>query len=584
MNLLFEYPAAFAALGAVPVLLAIYLLRNRFRPFYVSGLMLWDVQRRHKQGGLNLDKLQTPLLFALELLTLTLLALAATGPLLRTGSDVRRLVVVLDDSFSMLAGQDGDSRKTAQNELMRTLRQSAPFRVTLIRAGTQPAVIAADLTTTTAVSSALGQWSCRSPSADLGKAVALAGEIAENRSRVLIISDRAAEGHGKGGRFEYWAVGRPLENAGFIHAERTGDRCILVVANYGGQARTVTLAIDAVNGGERLYEKQVEIAPSEPYRMIFEAPSGAGIAASIDDDALATDNRVVLLPPQVRRVRTAVDIAEPRLAESVEKALEAMPEVRRESLAVDLLVTDKAPASDASGGGRPWVLQIVAEPNAAAFVGPFILDRNHPLTEGLDLQGVIWSAPSGQAMQSVPIISAGNTGLLQAVQDSNGSYYLRLYFSHNLSTLQQSTNWPVLFYNLVQWRQRSLPGLERTNWRLGAQVRFETPRDTRTLQIESPDGKRLTQDNPSRQVVVDADQAGVYQVTADGDRQSFAVNALSADESDLRACETIRHQAADQAQMFWWEYRRYDKMLLLAAAILLAVHGYAVYAQSKGGA
>jgi hypothetical protein len=583
MNILFEYPAAFAALGAIPVLLAIYLLRNRFRPYYVSGLMLWDVQRRHKQGGLNLDRLQTPLLLALELPVLTLLALAATGPLLRTGSEVRRMVVVLDDSFSMLAGQDEDYRKTALDELMLTLRQSEPFSVTLIRAGTQPVVIAADMTTLAEVSSALGQWSCTSVGADLDKAVALASEMADERARVLILSDHLPEGHRQGSRFEYRAVGRPLDNAGFIHAERTGDRCILVIANYSVQRRTVTLVIDALEGG-RLYEQRVEILPSEPYRMIFESPAGSDIAAEIDADALAADNRVVLLSTPVRQVRTVLDLSEPRLSESVYRVLEALPAVRMGSGPADLLITDKSIASDAGAGLRPWILEFVAEPNAAAFVGPFIVDRNHPLTEGLDLQGVIWSAPSGYAMQSVPIVSAGNTGLLESRQDRSGTLHLRLFFNHNLSTLQQSTNWPVLFYNLVQWRQRSLPGIERANWRLGSQVRFEAPPDTRSLRILYPDGKRVSQDGPVGQVIVEAEQAGVYQVIADGNRQVFAVNALSADESDLRACQTVRRPAADQGQLFWWEYRRYDKLLLLAAAILLALHGVAVYAQSKGRA
>jgi len=583
MNILFEYPAAFAALGAMPVLLAIYLLRNRFRPFYVSGLMLWDVQRRHKQGGLNLDRLQTPLLFALELLALMLLALAATGPLLRTGSDVRRMVIVLDDSFSMQAGGSATSLQTGRDELLRYLRLSEPFNVTLIRAGAEPEVTGADLTGMTDVSSALAQWTGRSPAADLDKAVALAGEIADERARVLIISDHVRENLQQGQTLEHWAVGRPLDNAGFIHAERTGDRCILVIGNYSTRARTVTLAVDAQAGGDRLLERQMEIAPDEPYRMIFEAPSGADIVATLEDDALAADNRVVLLASKDRPVRVATDIASPRLAESVDRVLEAVPAVRRQGLPADLLITDSVLPVETGGQGFGWTLEIIAEPNVLTFGGPFIVDRNHPLAEGLDLQGVIWSAPSGRAMRTVPIVSAGNTGLLEARQDRDGTCHVRLYYDHALSTLDRSLNWPVLFYNLVQWRRQSLPGLERANWRLGSQVRFESPHGTERLQVVFPDGRQIAQDD-AQQAVVEADQAGVYQVLADGDRTLFAVNALSADESDLRGCRTVRQQAADQAQLFWWEYRRYDKLLLLAAAILLALHGLAVYAQSKGGA
>ena len=48
---LFTYPLAFAGLAAVPVLVAIYLLRNRYRRRPVSSLMLWEDPRHSAEGG-----------------------------------------------------------------------------------------------------------------------------------------------------------------------------------------------------------------------------------------------------------------------------------------------------------------------------------------------------------------------------------------------------------------------------------------------------------------------------------------------------------------------------------------------------
>ena len=220
MNILFAYPFAFAALAALPVLLAIYLLRNRFRQVYVSSLMLWGIQRRHKQGGLNLDRLQTPLLFLLEFLVLLLLAAAAVGPLLRSKSDTRRLVIVLDDSFSMLAKTDTSCRQRAQDELKRYLKSSRPFQAAFIRAGIQPVVLADKVDNMAAATSALDQWQCMSPLADLDKALAMAGQIADGKARILIISDHFLEGIAKDTLFESWSFGEPLDNTGFLHADR----------------------------------------------------------------------------------------------------------------------------------------------------------------------------------------------------------------------------------------------------------------------------------------------------------------------------------------------------------------------------
>ena len=585
MNILFEFPFAFAALMALPVLLAIYLLRNRFRRFYVSSLMLWAVQRRHKQGGLNLDRLQTPLLFLLELLILLLLAVAAAGPLLRSRSDTRRVVIVLDDSFSMQAKTDTNCRQSAVRELKRYLKSSRPFRATFIQAGSQPNVLAGEVDNMAEVSSVLDRWRCMSPMADLDKALVLAGEIADQKARILAISDHPLEEFERDSQFECWSFGKPLSNVGFLHAARTRadnqDRCILTIGNFSDTAKTVALTIQSLDGSMKLYDKQIDIPPSEPFQMIFESPTQVDLIASIDDDALDIDNRVILLRPDDKHVRVAVDLGPSHLSESIAKVLNVIPAAQQVTNLPHLRITDKAVAK--SSEMSPWTLQIQSDPNAAAFVGPFIVNRNHPLTEGLDLQGVIWSASKNHRFNSVPVVSAGNTSLLEDEQDRNNAHHLRLYLNYDISTLQQSPNWPIFFWNLIHWRQQLLPGLQQSNWRLGSQVNFEVPRNCSALQLLRPDGQKTNYENPVRKVVIQADMPGVYEIMADKDRHVFAVNALSADESDLRACRIGRSTNPDQAALFWWEYRTYDWVFLLTAAILFALHGYIIFSQSKGG-
>ena len=47
---------------------------NRFQRRVVSSLMLWQDQREARDGGLRVQRIQTPLLFFLEILALLLLA------------------------------------------------------------------------------------------------------------------------------------------------------------------------------------------------------------------------------------------------------------------------------------------------------------------------------------------------------------------------------------------------------------------------------------------------------------------------------------------------------------------------------
>lgn len=598
MNVLFGFPLAFAAFAALPILAAIYLLRNRFRDVYVSSLMLWTEQRRHRQGGLNWDRLQTPLLFVLELLTLLLLALAATGPLLRSKTEYRRLVIVLDDSFSMQAGTDTRVRDAAADALRRYLRTAAPFRATFLRAGVEPALLGQDLRTMAEASAALDGWQCLSPGADLDKAVAMAAAIGGAQSRILVITDRPFEGLEQESALEVWAMGQPLANAGFLAARRTlvdgRDRCLLTVGMFADQPKTLTLTVTSLDGAATVYENTIAVTPSEPFQVVFEPPSAMDLAAFIDEDALGVDNRVILLRPLDKPVRVAVDIGSAALKEAVLRALGAVAAVQLVTASPDVRITDgPLPASPdvritnglppASPDEACWTLAIVSDPNAVAFVGPFIADRTHPLTEGLELQGVIWSA--GQhPRRGTPILSAGNTPLLEEQQGALRSRHFRLNLDADRSTLTQSANWPILFWNLIHWRQQSLEGLRQSTYRQGERVVFEPSPQCQQVILVRPDGSRQVFERPVGTLTFDADRPGRYQLFADGRQHDVAVNALSAEESDLRDCRTDMRMPADQAMHFWQEYRPWDGILLLAAIMLLTLHRYVVFSQTRGGA
>ena len=132
------YPLALIALATVPALAAIYILRNRFRRKQVSSLVLWRFQVQSKAGGAKVHRLQLPLLFFLELLILLLLVVAATGPHWKLPQSQRPLIVVLDDSFSMRALNDGVSAQTrAKNFLEKLFRFQPPPNTRLILAGTE---------------------------------------------------------------------------------------------------------------------------------------------------------------------------------------------------------------------------------------------------------------------------------------------------------------------------------------------------------------------------------------------------------------------------------------------------------------
>lgn len=161
----FAYPWAFWALLALLALAAIYWLWSRFRRHPVSSLMLWAEQRQIREGGLRFHRLQTPLLFFLELLALLLLVAAAAGPKVPAGESLRPLLVILDDSYSMRAGESESPGNRAIAGLTDELRRGRYDRVQLILAGQSPQVLGSVSMADQAIA-LLKEWQCRAPTSN----------------------------------------------------------------------------------------------------------------------------------------------------------------------------------------------------------------------------------------------------------------------------------------------------------------------------------------------------------------------------------------------------------------------------------
>ncbi|HVR39687.1 MAG TPA: BatA domain-containing protein, partial [Thermoanaerobaculia bacterium] len=284
------------ALLAIPALVAIYLFQRRFRARDVSSLMLWEAIRQPSMGGRTREPLRLPLTFWLELLAIVLLALAATGPLIPQWSRKRPLVVVLDDSLSMRAGA-----RDRGAELLSTL---SPTRV--VFAGTTPQL---------AGEQPLREWTCGAPAADLDAAIGFATEVGGPSALILVITDHAPDRKLEKGRLEWRAFGKATPNLAFAAAARSGDRLLVEIASYSSKPERTTLTLST---GQRT---TIELAPRARYNAVF-AAKGVTIEARIDD-ATEFDNKVVLLDDERPRVDVRVEIADEKLRDSIDRAVDA---------------------------------------------------------------------------------------------------------------------------------------------------------------------------------------------------------------------------------------------------------------------
>ncbi|HLG15305.1 MAG TPA: BatA domain-containing protein [Blastocatellia bacterium] len=589
----FAFPLAFLGLLAVPALVAIYWLRSKHRRQTVSSLMLWLDQRQAKEGGLIIHRLQTPLLFFLELLSILLLILAAAGPmtLARTSGP---LVVVLDDSFSMLAGTTSRSnefirfpadspRARAAAAVEAELRSGRYKSVRLLLAGESPSLLGDATSDVDQALALLSRWKCFEPSANLDEAVAFAFTLAGSRGRVLVVTDHAPQQAPRDGRLEWRAFGKPGPNLAFVNATRSarddGERCLLEVANLSSSSATATLNVEAA-GSQEPARYGLTLRPNASERVILTLKPGAGrLAAWIGDDALAIDNRIVLLPRSVSSVRVAMQIKNERLRGLVEKALLAAKNASLVSSDPELLLTDD---EEVNIGAETWVVQIVSESNAQSYVGPFVINREHPLTEGLSLEGVVWAAGGTQGAAGAPVITAGNVALVTDVERAEGRHDLRVRFRPELSTLQDSPNWPVLIWNLLDWRASQAAGVREANVRLGSTAVARVGPRVERIELRPPDDHARSMAVRDRTLMVRAEAPGVYEIAAGGEKYAFASNAISRQESDVSRStsgdwgdwNSVAFEEVEQRSLAW--------AFLLGALLVLAVH-LAVASRSRLG-
>lgn len=538
----------------------------------MSSLLLWLDEKRRWDEGRRVHRLQTPLVFLLELTAILLLVLAAARPLIRFGEGARPLVIVLDDSFSMLAGGENSARGRATKAILTELEANRYAPLRFILAGERPQLLGEANGGLEQARGVLRNWRCGAPTAQLEATIAFAFELGGSRTRVLVITDRGPEQEIGDSRMQWWSFGEPLPNLAFVNATRSArdgeeDSVLLELANLSTHSTTTSLSMET--SGPPVGQS-LTLGPGESRRVTLAIKNKAApLHASIERDELGADNEVVLMPETGRTVRVELHLKDSRLRELVERAVRAAPQARVIADQADLVVSDgdfSLPESDA------WELRIFNEQGASSYLGPFIVDRAHPLTEGLSLGGTVWGAGKSP-LPGTPILMAGNVPLVTDVE-REGKHEIRLRLQPELSTLQQTPNWPILIWNLIAWRASVAPGLRQANLRLGGEAKLLVQSGVGTIGVIDP--ARQTRQLPVRDnsVAIKADAVGVYELTADQTKYAFAVNALSREESDLTQARSGRWGNWANAPSFQWEYRSIVWLLLLLALGILVIHGW----------
>ncbi len=530
---LLTYPLALLAAISLPTLVAIYYFRNRFRRYNVAGLFLWEHAARAREGGTVIRRMRASWLFILELIALIALVLAATDPRLPFRHANRSLVVVLDDSASMLAGKSGSRpRDRALVDIHKRIRAGRFKSIRFIQAGTAPTLLEVAKGIHWNDAELLTRWTCQSPASDLDGAIAMASEVTGRHARLLVVTDHAPPTPPKQGRVQWHAFGADLPNLGFINARRSQtagkDRLFLAMGNYTHNRIGITVPI--VEAGAAIKTARFELDAGKTASATLTLPPNTGaISVQLPGDALAIDNQIILLPEIHRHVGTRILIDDEALDADIRSAVNSTGLCDLHGPA-QLLITDNV---DTKTHPETWQLRLSIPESPKPYTGPFVVDFNHPITRGLSFDGIIWGASETNAPQGTPIVLAGNVPLLTTQAQPSGKRIFTLQINTSLSNIQATPTWPALIWNIVTLRSNALPGTPQINVASGTLVDLSLPANATVLTATTPSGAQQQIKAHAAHATLQPTEPGIYTLTTETLNTQIAVNLIAPEESNL---------------------------------------------------
>lgn len=583
-------PLGLAGLIALPLLLGIYLLRRRYRRQPVSALFLWNHALPPRLGGTRLHFSRLPWIFLLELLILSLLALAAADPLVGRRGAGRELLVVLDASIAMRApGTDGKpAMDAALSRLHREFRAESWRRIRVVEGRARPGV-RVDAGNALQAATQLAGFNANAPARDLAPALALANRLAGSADALLVITDRPPPQPLGDQRLRWVALGAAYPNLAIVDALRGpapdgAEICLVEIANFSDTRQDVELRMEyeanAPDDTATSRRQSFSLAPGGRRRArLTVANPGSVVRLRLEPaDVFDIDNHVDLSPVPELRVPVALhmDTATPH-AMLLKQTLRAADRVQIMS-ADRRLLTAASPVltfRDAADGMQvlpAWTVVWHRPAEAKAFRAPFLRGIEHPLIEELRFDGIWWGAKAGYPLPGRPLLSLGDGSPLLTVTDGP---VIHFQWVPELSDLQRTPGWPILIDNLLTWHAASLPRGQPRNLPLGAHVTWNLPRGE-AVRVHHPDHSVSTLESQTGSIIFQPSVPGRYAIELPGD-DSFlmSVNLFAPGVSDLR-----ERGAGEWGDRFSPSGRAVShvsiaRILLLAAVILASAHAWA---------
>jgi len=345
------------ALFAIIPFILIYLIRPKSFEKVIPSLMFIMQEKNKFRKASFLQKLLRNLLFILQLLIISFLAISVASPYIEIPHSVmvRNNIIILDASASM---QTKDGINTRFSNAVNKAKDNLGLRNTIILAENMPLIVLEDGSSGNALD-ILNKITPKATSTNLGDALLLAGDLLGNKKGVVtVISDFiSTEGSdlliakrsltAKGNTVNFIDVGNKAENVGITDIIADKDETIVEIKNY--KDKDISVAATLSKDNAKLSDKKVNLLANSKEKITFQTLQGISkIALDINDD-LQVDNIAYISSPEKRDISVLLITNAPETSK-IKAALTALgvnleirepPTVNAYNINHDLVVIDQ---------------------------------------------------------------------------------------------------------------------------------------------------------------------------------------------------------------------------------------------------
>lgn len=557
----FYRSTALAFLAVIPLIVFLYLLKQKYQEQTISSLYLWREALRDMEANAPWQRLRKNILMFLQIAAAILLVLAMADPFLQSvGRQPGSVILVMDTSMSMQAEDVNPSRMDAA-------RRKAENIVSSLRPGTAVTLICA------------------------GDSIVIEENLNDNKNRVLQKIRSVNAGYGTADMEGVWSLLDAIRKqqpdsevillgdsslgvlpAGvrFVDVSGEGENCAILllsykttkngltvlsrIANYGAVDTEVPLSLYA--DGKVLDAKSVKIGTGETANVYWEVEDdGVSVLECRIDrkDALEADNsayacvnpenrkKVLLITPGNIFIEKIVS-----LIQGVE-LFKGSVEDKKTPEGYDLYIFD---------GFLPEVLPkagniLVFNPGPSelfASLGevmlPEIKKSNHVLFQYVN--DYSFTVGSSQILD-VPVwgeeVLGSEQGTLMFSGQYQGKRLLVFGFDLHHTDLSLTAAFPMMMTGVLEWLMPSAVSMD-ASFITGREIEFVLNPSTELARVVRPDGKTVPV-APSfpAEAFRSADIPGVYRLEQEGSEKTdirlFAVNVPAQAESNLKGQQAL---------------------------------------------